>query len=60
MATWTTKKSTRKIETKKWRVRADCRPPRELTAQGTAALNPGDIARPVQITSGNRIKMISK
>jgi hypothetical protein len=38
------------------RVRADCRPPRELTAQGTAALNPGDIARPVQITSGTKTK----
>src|SRR5271170_5421482 len=57
IAMWTIRKSRRDPETKKCSVRADCRPPNALTAAGTAESNAGDIARPVQITSGNRTKI---
>src|ERR1700733_570276 len=57
MITWTTRKSRRDPETKKCSVRADCRPPSALTAAGIAESKAGDIARPVQITSGNRKKI---
>src|SRR5271170_1874984 len=57
IAMWTIRKSRRNAETKKCSVRADCRPPSAVTAAGTAESKAGDIARPVQITSGNRTKI---
>ena len=48
------------METKKCMVRADCWPPKTVTAAGNADAMAGDIARPVQITSGNRTKITSR
>ncbi len=39
------------------RVRADCLPPKAITVHGNAPLNAGDIASPVQISSGNNTKI---
>jgi len=60
MVTWTMRKSRSAAETKKWRVRADWRPPRILTAAGTAESNAGESARPVQMMSGKRMKMTAR
>ena len=38
-------------------VRADCRPPSVVTVNGRADTNAGDIARPVQMISGNSAKI---
>src|SRR5665213_877633 len=54
---WIRTKSRRKTETKKWIVRADCWPPNAVTTGGKADAIAGDIARPVQITRGNRTKI---
>ncbi len=45
---------------KKCKVRADCWPPKTLTAAGIAETKEGDMARPVQIISGNRTKIMSR
>src|ERR1700733_8799634 len=45
MMTWTTTKSSRNTETKKFSVRADCRPPRTSTATGTEESKAGERAR---------------
>src|SRR5262249_24101291 len=57
---WIRRKSTRNTDTKKWIVRADCWPPSTMTAPGNADAMAGDIARPVQITKGNRTKITDK
>ena len=57
---WTRRKSTRAKETKKWSVRADCWPPSEVTVSGNAETKAGDIAKPVQITKGNRTKITNR
>src|SRR5262245_48100619 len=57
IATWTSRNATSDTDTRKCSVRADCRPPRSVTVDGTADTNAGDIASPVQMTSGNRTKI---
>jgi hypothetical protein len=57
MATWTMTKSRIAPETKKCRVRADCRPPSAVTAVGKTEAKAGDIASPVQIIRGKRTKI---
>src|SRR5579863_7232340 len=45
---------------KKWRVRADCRPPKTFTPAGNTELKPGDNASPVQITKGKKTKITAR
>ena len=44
----------------KWIERADWRPPNRSSSQGQAAFIPGDMVRPVRITSGSRTKITPK
>src|SRR6185503_8514544 len=57
IATWTTRNATSATVTRKCSVRADCRPPSSVTVDGSAETNAGDIARPVQMTSGKSTKI---
>ena len=41
-------------------MRADCWPPKIVTAAGNAEAKAGDIARPVQITNGKRTKITNR
>ena len=41
-------------------MRADCRPPNRVTVAGNAESKAGDIAKPVQITNGNRTKITNR
>jgi hypothetical protein len=60
IAMWMKRKSKRNAERRKCRVRADCRPPKTLTVAGNAELKAGDIASPVQMTSGKRRKITTR
>jgi hypothetical protein len=45
---------------RKWMDRADCRPPSRSSSQGHAAFMVGDMARPVRITVGIRIRITAR
>ena len=46
--------------TRKWIERADWRPPNRSSSHGQAAFMPGDMVRPVRITSGSSTKITPK
>src|SRR5262245_58729553 len=60
IATCTTRNATSASDTRKCSVRADCRPPRIVTVDGSADTNAGDIARPVQMTNGNSARITAR
>ena len=51
IATWTSKNATSDTDTRKCSVRADCRPPRIVTVDGTADTNAGEPTRGYRVAT---------
>ena len=60
ISTCTTTNSTIRLADRKWKVRADCRPPNSSGSHGQSAFMLGDIERPVSTIIGNRTKITAR